>query len=96
MTEPHKRTPSGRFQPGQSGNPAGRSALPAAFKARGSEALEEILRLMTESEDEKIKLKAAQWVADRIYGRAPVSVEVETGGSVNEALAALLLGKAGK
>lgn len=51
---------------------------------------------MTESEDEKIKLKAAQWVADRIYGRAPVSVEVETGGSVNEALAALLLGKAGK
>jgi hypothetical protein len=50
---------------------------------------------MTDASDEKVALKAACWIAERIYGRAPVSVEVEGGDGVNAVLAALLARKTG-
>ena len=83
------------WKPGESGNPGGRSKLPEAFKQKGPEALEKILALMSEGEDDKVRLKAATWIAERIYGRAPVSVEVEGGDGVNAVLAALLARKTG-
>ena len=83
MTNP---TGKGGFQKGQSGNPGGRSKLPAdireAFKAKAPEALEVLTRCL-QSDDDRIAMMAAQAILDRGYGKPTQSIDVrEDGGSV--------------
>lgn len=70
------------FVPGQSGNPGGRAKknrdienlalqhCPAAFA--------EIIKLMTSSKDERIRLEAAKTVLDRGYGKTPQALTLKT------------------
>ena len=76
------------WKPGQSGNPGGRPKLPEAFREKGPEALARIVELMADG-DPKVAVKAATWIAERIYGKAAQSIEIE-GESTNALIAALL------
>ena len=75
MTNP---TGKGGFQRGQSGNPGGRSKLPAdireAFKAKAPQALEVLTRCL-QSGDDRIAMMAAQAILDRGYGRPTQSID---------------------
>ncbi len=75
MTNP---TGKGGFQKGQSGNPGGRSKLPAdireAFKAKAPEALEVLTRCL-QSGDDRIAMMAAQAILDRGYGKPTQSID---------------------
>jgi hypothetical protein len=75
---PQSRNASGRFKPGQSGNPGGRPAVDPKVK----EALEALtLPAVTElgnclrSPDESIRLKAATTVLERNLGKPKQPVE---------------------
>ena len=78
-----RRTGNGRFQKGESGNPGGRSKLPAdirsAFKAKAPQALEVLTRCL-QSEDDRIAMLAAQAILDRGYGRPTQSIDVREDG----------------
>lgn len=87
-----KRRPDGTILPGQTLNPAGRAKLPEAFKEKGPEALARIVELMADG-DPKTAIKAATWIAERIYGKAAQSIELE-GESTNALIAALLTARA--
>lgn len=83
--------PSNGFKKGQSGNPAGRAKpsaeeldLRAAARLKAPEALITIIQLMTESQNDAVKLKAAEIVLDRGYGKATQTVEMNVKRSVNE------------
>ena len=80
MTNP---TGKGGFQKGQSGNPGGRSKLPAdireAFKAKAPEALEVLTRCL-QSDDDRIAMMAAQAILDRGYGKPTQSIDVREDG----------------
>lgn len=80
-----------RFQPGQSGNPAGRPKrtqeeldLIAACKERASAALAVVESIMLEGENERNQLAAAQWIVERGYGKAvqPVEASGPNGGPI--------------
>ena len=75
MTNP---TGKGGFQKGQSGNPGGRSKLPAdireAFKAKAPQALEVLTRCL-QSDDDRIAMMAAQAILDRGYGKPAQSID---------------------
>ena len=75
MTNP---TGKGGFQKGQSGNPGGRSKLPAdireAFKAKAPQALEVLTRCL-QSDDDRIAMMAAQAILDRGYGKPTQSID---------------------
>ena len=80
MTNP---TGKGGFQKGQSGNPGGRSKLPAdireAFKAKAPQALEVLTRCL-QSDDDRIAMMAAQAILDRGYGKPTQSIDVREDG----------------
>lgn len=61
-----------KFQPGQSGNPSGRpkenAEIKALAKSYGKDAIEKMAALL-ESDDEKVRLAAAQALLDRGYGK---------------------------
>ena len=72
------RTSSGRFLPGQSGNPGGRpkdehrvSELARSYTA---EAIETLVDLMRHGKDERVRGTAAQALLDRGWGKAKVEV----------------------
>ena len=71
------------WQPGQSGNPKGRSKAQGEIerlaKDKSKRALERIIELV-ESDDERIALAAAKEVLDRAFGKAR-QVEAEDDGS---------------
>jgi hypothetical protein len=77
MTNP---TGKGGFQRGQSGNPGGRSKLPAdireAFKARAPQALEVLTRCL-QSNDDRVAMMAAQAILDRGYGKPAQSIDAK-------------------
>ena len=76
--EPAKRDKAGRFVKGQSGNPAGRPALPDELKQYARESATR-LRQIAEDPDCPIKVKAdiEKWFAEMYFGRAGQRVEVE-------------------
>jgi hypothetical protein len=67
------------FQPGQSGNPGGRpkegAELRAAARQHTQAALEAIVAGLADN-DMRIRLKAAELILDRGYGKAPQSMTV--------------------
>lgn len=71
---PESRALNGRFTPGHSGNPGGRHKGLAAYirerTAEGTELVDFVLGLMrNRRQDPGIRLKAAEWLAERGFGR---------------------------
>ncbi len=79
-----KNLPRGRpFEKGKSGNPGGRPKrtpeeveLSEACRAKTPEALGTILQLMEESNNDRVRLAAAQYVIERGWGKAPERIEL--------------------
>ena len=90
---PDGRDAAGRWLTGQA--PAvkspGRPALPAWFRSRAPEALQYLLDVATgvEPAEPKDRIKAAQCVVDRYYGKAPETINVEGGSPVLDLLVAM-------
>lgn len=65
------------FQPGQSGNPAGRPKQDPRLKemaqARTADAFA-VLEACLQDEDAKVRLKAAEVILDRGHGKAPQAI----------------------
>jgi hypothetical protein len=83
-----------KWQPGQSGNPGGRPALAKEFRARLSRFMvdeggtEELLAIAGGKRDPKDQLRALQYIADHVYGKAP---QVIAGADEGEGYTPLLL-----
>lgn len=80
---PKKRTlPPGMtpWKPGQSGNPKGGPKIPQqvrdAIQAATPKAVEVLVDLLVNSDNEKIRVTCAQTLLDRAYGRAAQAVDV--------------------
>lgn len=77
---------NGRFQPGVTGNPGGRPKMPEELKTRlrdlGPKAVETLEHLL-ESEQERIRLAAAQTLLDRAYGKPSQEVALENVGDAD-------------
>ena len=71
---------SGSFKKGVSGNPGGRSkewvAVHKKFQEKGPRAFEILVDIMENSEDEKIRLMAAERVLERAYGKPKQETEI--------------------
>lgn len=74
------RGPDGRFLPGKSGNPGGRTPVDPDVKQlaaqHGPRAFERVVELMG-SKDESISLSAAKVILDRAYGRTPEPLAID-------------------
>ena len=79
-----KNMPRGQpFEKGKSGNPGGRpkrtieeADLIEACRTKTPEALETILEMMEKSDNDRVKLAAAQYVIERGFGKAPERIEL--------------------
>lgn len=79
-----KQMPRGQpFAKGRSGNPGGRPKrtpeeveLIEACRTKTAEALGTILDLMETSENDRVRLAAAQYVIERGWGKAPERIEL--------------------
>jgi hypothetical protein len=76
------RDTKGRFVAGVSGNPGGRPVLPEELKrlcqAKGEEAINTALEIMDDPDQPAVaRLKAAEILLDRGYGRATQHIEAE-------------------
>lgn len=79
-TNSERRVVGRPFQPGQSGNPNGRSKIAAEVRALAQqhcpEAIATLAELMRTSPDERVRLSAAEAILDRGVGRPIQAVEV--------------------
>jgi hypothetical protein len=66
-----------KWRKGESGNPSGRSGeyqrCQAICRGASQEAAEEVIRLCRHSNDDRVRLLAAQWIYERAWGKAPES-----------------------
>ena len=82
----------GYFLPGHNGNTGGgRPKLPDWFKSRAPDALLYLLDVATgvEPVEPELRLKAAALVVDRVYGKAPETLQVEGASAVMDLLVAM-------
>ena len=71
---PQNRTQSGKFAKGVSGNPGGRPAQPQEFRQllekHSTTALEKVIEILQDPKSQhKDRIKAAEIILDRMYGR---------------------------
>jgi hypothetical protein len=80
----------GQFLPGHQST-GGRPALPDWFKSRAPDALLYLLDVATgvEPVEPELRLKAAALVVDRVYGKAPETLQVEGASAVMDLLVAM-------
>ena len=89
------RDGTGKFLPGNQsgngGNGGGRPKLPEWFKDRAPEALRYLLMVAVGEEpaEAKDRIKAAQTVVDRVYGKAPETITIDGGSPVLDLLVAM-------
>lgn len=80
MTEPENRTKTGKFQKGKSGNPGGRPKSDSEFREACREksltALEVVENIMHSAKYASDRLKAATWIMEQAYGKAPQPMEL--------------------
>ena len=85
-----RRTKSGQFAPGSSGNPGGRpkdeACVAELARSYTSEAIDTLVELMRHGKDDRVRGTAAQVLLDRGWGKPKVEVVSEAGGSYLEAL----------
>ena len=85
-----KRTKSGQFAPGTSGNPGGRpkdeARVAELARSYTSEAIDTLVELMRHGKDDRVRGTAAQALLDRGWGKPKVEVFAGAGGSYLEAL----------
>ena len=85
-----RRTKSGQFAPGSSGNPGGRpkdeSRVTELARSYASEAVETLVHLMRHARNERVRGTAAQALLDRGWGKPKVEVVADGTGSYIEAL----------
>ena len=76
-----QRMKNGHFAPGISGNPQGRPPIPAEIKAMFTDLVPEAIAALADalrSDDEKMRLQAAQAILDRGLGKPHQSASIET------------------
>ena len=87
-----KRTQSGQFAPGSSGNPGGRpkdeARVAELARSHTIEAIDTLVELMRHGKDDRVRGTAAQALLDRGWGKPKVEVVSEAGGGYLEALQA--------
>ena len=87
-----KRTQSGQFAPGSSGNPGGRpkdeARVAELARSHTLEAINTLVELMRHGKDDRVRGTAAQALLDRGWGRPKVEVVSEASGGYLEALQA--------
>jgi hypothetical protein len=81
-----RRATPGSWRPGRSGNPAGRPKpevdIAALARKHGTKCIEVVVRLMTRSKDEKIKLAAAIALLDRGFGRPKQEMDINSNSTI--------------
>ena len=83
---PENRTKTGQFRPGMSGNPGGRPKMPEEFRQLAREnsipALQVVVDILKNPKSaNKDKLKAAEIILDRAWGKPIQGVEMSGPGS---------------
>lgn len=67
------------FKPGQSGNPGGRKKADPEFvravREAAKGALERIVALSKDAKDQKVRLQASIWLAERAHGKPAQSID---------------------
>ena len=87
------RLRSGKFAPGQSGNPGGRPKdehrVAELARSYTVEAIDTLVELMRDGKDERVRGTAAQALLDRGWGKAKLEVVADAEGSYLDVLRAV-------
>lgn len=87
VEQPASRNEAGRFQKGVSGNPNGKARIPDDIRAMLKAAAPQALKLLIDTVNNEgckqdLRLKAADSLLDRVYGKATQPIEADMTGSV--------------